>query len=127
MDLSYLCVLIAVFLPYFFTAYAKFSKSGYDNRAPRTYLENLQGKRKRAYWAALNSFESFAPFAAGVIIAHLLNAPHKIISLLALCFISCRIAYGLLYVADKPKERSLVWAAGFTCVLAIFAVAFLSG
>ena len=70
MSTAYWCVLAAALLPYAFTGLAKFSgPRRYDNHAPRDYLDKLDGWRKRAHWAQLNSFEAFAPFAAGVIIA----------------------------------------------------------
>ena len=47
--------------------FAKWRK-GYDNRAPRAGIEQLTPRQQRAYWAHLNAFEAFPPFAAAVII-----------------------------------------------------------
>ena len=77
MTLAYWMVLAAAFVPYMGTAYAKFSDGGaktYDNRAPRVQMETLPLKRRRGYWAQLNGFEAFPPFAAAVIVAHLAGA-----------------------------------------------------
>ncbi|MEA3154552.1 MAG: hypothetical protein QOK44_2141, partial [Betaproteobacteria bacterium] len=80
MTLAYWMILVAALLPYIGAAYAKFSGGGgktYDNRAPRANVDSLPPQRQRAYWAQLNGFEAFPPFAAGVIVAHLAGAPQS--------------------------------------------------
>jgi uncharacterized MAPEG superfamily protein len=57
-----------------------------------------------------------------VIIAHLAQGPQDWIDALALTYIGLRLAYGVLYIADKPALRSLVWAAGLGCVVGLFVV-----
>jgi len=124
MTLAYACLLIAIFLPYFYTGYAKFAGPGFTNKDARPFLEALEGKRKRAYWAHLNQFESFAPFAIGVLLAHQRHAPQHLIDGLAAGFIVFRIAYFFFYLADKCSLRSLVWLGGFLCVLGLFVISF---
>ena len=119
-DISFLCVLIAAFLPYIFVGYAKFFTKGYDNSNPRGFLEKLEGRAKRANAAHLNSFEAFPAFAAAVIIAHLAAVSPSTITLLSVLFILFRIIYGLCYIFDKSSLRSLVWFGGFLCVIALF-------
>ncbi len=127
MTLAYWCVLIAALMPYVFTAIAKFSGPGFSddsNRAPREFLDKLDGARKRAHWAQLNSFEAFPAFAAAVIIAHLTGgAAQGTIDALAVAFILIRSAYGYLYLQDIAKLRTPVWAAGLACVIALFIAA----
>ena len=122
MTLAYWCVLAAAVLPYLFTGLAKTS-AGYDNRAPRRWLEGVEGWRRRAHWAQLNSFEAFPPFAAAVIIAHQAGARGAATDALAAAFVVLRLGYGMLYVADRPAARSLVWTAAFGCVLGLFGLA----
>jgi uncharacterized MAPEG superfamily protein len=122
MTLAYLCVLIAAMMPYLWVGIAKYPLRQFDNRAPRDYEARLTGYRQRAYWAQLNSLEAFPPFAAAVVIAHQLEAPQGGVDALALAFVALRIAYGLLYVADRPTLRSLAWTAGFACVFALFLI-----
>jgi uncharacterized MAPEG superfamily protein len=38
-------------------------------------------------------------------------------------FIAARVAYGLLYIADRPTLRSVVWTVGFACVVGMFIAA----
>ena len=119
MATSYACVLIAALLPYITVAMAKM-QPGFDNKAPRPWLEHLAGWRKRAYWAHQNSFEAFPPFAAGVIIAHLAQVPQGRIELLAIGFVVARIAYVAAYIADTAALRSVIWFIGVLCVLGLF-------
>ncbi len=121
MSTAYWCVLAAALLPYAFTGLAKFSgPRRYDNHAPRDYLDRLKGWRKRAHWAQLNSFEAFAPFAAGVIIAQQSAVAQDRIDALAVAFVALRVVYGALYVLDRPLLRSAAWALAFGCTIGLF-------
>lgn len=126
MTLAYWMILAAAVVPYFATVYAKLSGGGaktYDNHAPRAQVDSLPPPRQRAYWAQLNGFEAFAPFAAGVIVAHLAGASQSWINSLAMTFVVLRLIYTALYICDKPTARSLVWTAGFACVVGLFVAA----
>ncbi len=123
MTLAYWCVLIAALLPYLLVSAAKFAGGRYDNHAPREFLDKQDGWRKRASWAQLNSFEAFPPFAAAVIIAHQLQADQATVDIIALGFVICRGLYGICYIFDKATPRSLVWALGMGCTVALFIVA----
>ncbi|WP_295680688.1 MAPEG family protein [uncultured Nevskia sp.] len=122
MTTAYWCVLIAAYLPLAWTGMAKFGAGGkdFDNAAPRVMLAKLDGWRQRANWAQLNGFEAFPPFAAAVIIAHLLAVPQARIDLLAMAFIAARVVYGILYLANLPSLRSLAWMIATGCVVALF-------
>ncbi|MCI0356108.1 MAG: MAPEG family protein, partial [Acidobacteria bacterium] len=106
-----------------FTGLAKFTGGRFNNRRPREFLDQLEGWRKRAHWTQLNGFEAFPPFAAAVIIAHVLKAPQATVDQLAIAYIVLRLAYGGLYLADVHWARSLVWFAGFGCVVGLFVAA----
>jgi len=124
MTLAYWCVLIAALLPYLFTGFAKFGKLGsYDNRAPREFLGRLDGWRKRADWAQMNTFEAFPFFAAAVIIAHLAGgARQSVIDGLAVAWVVLRLLYGAAYILDKATLRSLLWTGALGCAVALFIV-----
>lgn len=123
MTIAYWCILIAAILPYIFVSFAKASRACYDNCNPREHCEKLQGWRKRAYWAHLNGFEAFAPFAVAVLIAQHSFVDQITIDSLAVTFISARILHGILYIYNKAALRSLVWVIGFICVIALFLLA----
>jgi uncharacterized MAPEG superfamily protein len=119
MTTAYWCVLAGALLPYLFTTLAK-AQPRYDNRAPREWLERLEGWRKRAHWAQLNSFEAFPAFAAAVIVAHLTAAPQARVDLLALAWVGLRFAYGMLYIGGHAALRTLAWTLALGCVVALF-------
>lgn len=125
MTLAYWMVLACAILPYLTVAVAK-ARPDYDNAAPRIQLAAAQGPRLRAWWAHLNHFEAFPPFAAGVIIAHLAHARQESIDVLAVTFVALRVLYSVLYVADRATARSVVWIAGFGCMTGLFAIAALA-
>jgi uncharacterized MAPEG superfamily protein len=120
MDFSFWCVLIAILLPIGWSAAAKAGDADFDNARPREYLASLRGWRQRANWAQQNAWEALAPFAAAVLVAHHTGVPAGRLNLLAGVFIAARILHGLLYVADRPTLRSVVWTAGFLCVVLLF-------
>ena len=112
-------VLIAALLPYAAIGYAKWRKD-YDNHAPRAGIERLTPAQQRAYWAHLNAFEAFPPFAAAVIIAHLAHVSQPVINGFAIGFVAARIAHVFLYVGDQATARSVAWAVGMFCMIALF-------
>ena len=124
MTVAYWCVLVAVVLPIVWAAAAKGGGEGFSNARPREYLLALSGWRARANWAQVNSYETFPPFAAGVIIAQATgNAAQVTVDTLALLFIATRILYGLLYIADRSTLRSLVWLTGFGATIGLYVAA----
>ncbi len=126
MTLAYWMILAAAVVPYIATVYAKLSGGGaatYDNSAPRAQVDSLPPKRRRAYWAQLNGFEAFPPFAAAVIVAHIAGAAQPWIDSLAATFVTLRLIYTALYIYDKPTARSLIWTAAFACVVGLFVAA----
>lgn len=126
MTLAHLCIALAIGTPYIFTGIAKFSRSGYtpaSNRSPRDWLAELDGFRKRAHFAQLNSFEVVPAFAAAVLVAQQVRAASQpTIDGLAVAFLVSRLLYGVCYVADWAVPRSLLWFAGMGCIVGLFVV-----
>ena len=120
MTIALWCVLAAGVLPYLATVIAKLGGARYDNRDPRAWLERQSGWRRRADNAQRNGFEALPLFAAGVLAAHLVNAPQGRIDLLALVFIAARIAYLACYLANLHYVRSMTWFAGFVATVLLF-------
>ena len=124
MTIAYWCVLLVVLLPLVWASVAKFGVKGYDNRHPRPFMEkHLTGIHQRANWAQANSYESFPPFAAAVIICHLVGVSQGLIDGLAIVFLFARIGHGVAYIKDKATIRSIVWTIGFFCVVGLFLAA----
>lgn len=122
MTFAYWCVLMAALMPLLWAGAAK-SRRDFDNATPRDWLAGLDGWRRRANAAQMNSWEAFAPFAAAVIIAHLAGASQGSINALAGLFVAARLAYGLLYIANWPGLRTLAWLTGYGCVIGLFVAA----
>lgn len=122
MTVAYWCVFTAILLPLFFTGIAKFTGryGPKANLAPREYLDSLEGFRKRANWAQLNTLESIPSFMAAVIIAHQVGGDQSMIDTLAVSYIVLRVIYGLFYIANKGLLRTLAWTAALACILALF-------
>lgn len=120
MTIAYWCVLFMGLFPYVAAGIAKKGFEGYDNGIPRQWLAKQTGFRARANAAQANLFESLPFFFAAVIIASIANAPQSRVDLLAIGFVTARIAYLICYVADWPTTRSIVWLAGLACVVSIF-------
>jgi uncharacterized MAPEG superfamily protein len=88
----------------------------YVDPAPRPVP--LWGKRAdRAY---LNAVESFAPFAALVIVAHLLGKADAMTAFWAACFFWLRLTHAVVYMLGIPYIRTLVFTLGFVAVAGIF-------
>lgn len=126
MTLAHICIALAIGTPYVFTSIAKFSRPGFtsaQNHNPRDWLAQLDGYRKRAHFAQLNSFEAVPAFCAAVLVAHQVGtAEQSTIDAIAVAFVVSRLLYGAFYVADRAALRSLVWFAGMGCIAALFAV-----
>jgi len=126
MSTAYWCVLIAALLPYLWIAVAK-ARPGYNNRNPRAWVAKSDNYLvQRANAAHLNAFESFAPFAAGVVLAQLAGVEAATVNTLSIAFVVFRVLHGVLYVGDKPLLRSLSWLGGFACVAALIVLAALT-
>ncbi len=96
---------------------------GYDNRHPRDQQASLEGWGRRAAAAHANGFESFAPFAAAVITAHLVQADAHWTAILAITHVAARTVYPAVYIAGIHVLRSAVWSVGFGATVGIFVLA----
>ena len=120
----YLWCIVAAWLVVYCTklpvAVAMQRAGGYDNRMPRVQQARLEGWGARSVAAHQNGFESFAPFAAAVLVAHLGGGPERVIDLLAITFVVARVGYVFCYLADWASLRSAVWSVGFLVTFALF-------
>ncbi|THD47749.1 MAG: hypothetical protein E7774_04190 [Bradyrhizobium sp.] len=116
MTVAFWCILAAALLPY--VAFAKVS--GLEQRTPRIAATALEGLSARANGAHLNAFEAFAPFAAAVIVSHIVEGASGTVDALAIAFIVVRLAHMAFYLLDRPPLRSACFGIGFLLVIAIF-------
>jgi len=128
---AYWCVLIAALLPLLCAWMAKkpgFGKSrkagGYDNDDPRGWLARQEGFSARANAAQANTFEALPFFIGAVIIAHQLGAPQARLDILALLFITLRVIYVAMYVANLATVRSIIWVLALLVNIGILFVGY---
>lgn len=117
---AYWCIVAAALLPYVWAGIAKTRTKGYDNRDPRGWMLRQNDARvHRANGAQANAFEAFPAFAASVVLAQLSGVAADRVALLAVVFVVMRVMHGVFYVTDRPRARSLAWAGGIACVVAL--------
>ncbi len=75
---------------------------------------------KRADRAYLNAVETFAPFAALVIIAQLAGKANAMTAFWAMSFFWIRVAHAVVYLLAVPYVRTLLFTLGFVSVAGIF-------
>lgn len=127
MTIAEACILVACLLPLVCAWTAKSRglgkprrDGGFDNHSPRQWLASLEGWQARANAAQLNSFEALPIFIAGVLVAEHLQASQPLIDGLAAAFVAARIGYIGAYLADWANVRSVLWALGLACCIALF-------
>lgn len=127
MTIAYWCILLACLLPWFSVGYAKFlgpkaSFKEFDNKAPRDYLLQLESDRKRAVWAEKNTYEALPLFIASVLVAHQAGADPYLINVLSILFVTLRVIYIGLYIANLSTLRTLFWGAAMGCCVGMFLI-----
>jgi len=91
---------------------------------PPNYVD--PAPRKVPLWALranrvhLNAVESFAPFAALVIVAHLAGKLNDTTAILAAAYFWLRVAHAGVYWLGLPYVRTIVFTLGFLCVAGLF-------
>jgi uncharacterized MAPEG superfamily protein len=75
---------------------------------------------KRADRAHINAVESFAPFAALVIIAHIAGKANAATAFWAMSFFWMRLAHAVVYLLGIPYVRTLIFTLGFVAVVGMF-------
>jgi len=122
-DLKYLAftaiLTASLWIPY---VVAQVATNGF--LAPENYVDPAQRPvplwGKRAERVYLNAVEVFAPFAALVIIAHVVGKANAMTAFWAMCFFWLRLAHAVAYLLGIPYVRTLVFTLGFVSVAGIF-------
>src|SRR5450755_1342458 len=75
---------------------------------------------KRADRAYLNAVETFAPFAALVIIAQIAGKADAMTAFWTACFFWLRLAHAVVYLLAVPYVRTLIFTLGFVAIVGLF-------
>jgi len=81
-----------------------------------TPLPDWAARAKKAHY---NAIENLAPFAAIVIIAHLMNISNEATAAAATAYFWLRVAHYLLYIPAVPFGRTLTFAGSWLAQLCI--------
>ncbi len=122
-DLAYLAwtalLTGALWLPYIGAQVMTNGFLGPDNyRDPTPRPVPLWGMR--ANRAHLNAIESFAPFAAIVLIAHVTGQANATTAVLCASFFWLRVAHAVIYLAAIPYLRTVVFTAAWIVEVLLF-------
>ena len=122
-------LLALVLLPYLVrvpVVMASQRMGGYDNHHPRMQQARLQGLGARANAAHYNSFEALQLYLAALLACVASGNTDALMGQLAWGYVGCRVAFIVLYLADRALWRSLVWLVGIVMVLTMLVRAALS-
>jgi uncharacterized MAPEG superfamily protein len=75
---------------------------------------------KRANRTYVNAVETFAPFAALVIVAHLAGKANAMTAFWATCYFWLRLAHALVFLLGFPLVRTVLFTLGYIAVAGIF-------
>lgn len=90
---------------------------------PENYLDPTQRPLpawgKRADRTYINAVETFAPFAALVIVAHLAGKAEAT-AFWAICYFWLRLAHAVVYLLGIPYVRTVIFTLGYVAIVGIF-------
>jgi uncharacterized MAPEG superfamily protein len=75
---------------------------------------------KRANRTYINAVETFAPFAALVIVAHLAGKANAMTAFWATCYFWLRLAHAGVFLLGLPLVRTVLFTLGYIAVAGIF-------
>ena len=75
---------------------------------------------RRADRTYMNAVETFAPFAALILVAHVAGKANGMTAFWAASFFWLRVAHAIVYLLAIPYIRTLIFTLGFVCVAGIF-------
>jgi uncharacterized MAPEG superfamily protein len=75
---------------------------------------------QRANRAHINAVETFAPFAALVILIQLTGKNSAMTAFWAMSYFWIRLAHAVVFIAAIPYIRTLLFVLGYVCVVGLF-------
>jgi uncharacterized MAPEG superfamily protein len=116
---SLLMATLLIYFPYIFVVVGRL-QAGFDMAAPRALFAKLPPFAQRAVWAHENSFETFMPFAAAVLLTLFAGVNDATVAIASLSFVVARFLYSICYIANFPLGRSLMFGVGTAATLTLF-------
>ena len=75
---------------------------------------------KRADRAYLNAVETFAPFAALVLLVQAMGKADAMTAFWTISYFWLRVAHAVVYLAGWPYIRTLIFVLGWICIVGLF-------
>ncbi|MBV1698962.1 MAG: MAPEG family protein [Hyphomicrobiales bacterium] len=75
---------------------------------------------QRANRAHINAVETFAPFAALVILIQLTQKNDSMTAFWAMSYFWIRLAHAVVYIAAIPYVRTILFVLGYVCIVGLF-------
>jgi uncharacterized MAPEG superfamily protein len=75
---------------------------------------------QRANRAHINAVETFAPFAALVILIQLTNKNDSMTTFWAMSYFWIRLAHAVVFIAAIPFIRTILFVLGYVCIVGLF-------
>jgi uncharacterized MAPEG superfamily protein len=75
---------------------------------------------QRANRAHINAVETFAPFAALVILIQLTQKNDSMTAFWAMSYFWIRVAHAVVFVAAIPYIRTILFVLGYVCIVGLF-------
>ncbi len=75
---------------------------------------------KRADRVYMNAVETFAPFAALVLVIQVAGKNNSMTAFWTMSFFWLRVAHAVVYLAALPYIRTLIFVLGYVCVIGLF-------
>ncbi|HKM87743.1 MAG TPA: MAPEG family protein [Xanthobacteraceae bacterium] len=75
---------------------------------------------KRADRLYLNAVETFAPFAALVVLIQLAGKNDSMTAFWAMSYFWLRAAHAVVYLAAIPFVRTIIFVLGYVCIIGLF-------
>jgi uncharacterized MAPEG superfamily protein len=91
---------------------------------PMNYVDPAQRSvplwGQRANRAHINAVETFAPFAALVILIQLTGKTNPMTAFWAMSYFWLRLAHAIVFLVAIPYLRTLIFVLGYVCVVGLF-------
>ncbi|KAI8866184.1 hypothetical protein GQ42DRAFT_165664 [Ramicandelaber brevisporus] len=100
---------------------------GLDNNYPREQKKLVTGLAARLQALHENTLESFAGYAAAILVARITNVPLDIQTNFSLYIVLGRLLYAATYVFDLGTPRSIAYVSCSTAALALYGYSLLPG
>ena len=75
---------------------------------------------QRANRAHINAVETFAPFAALVILIQLTQKNDSMTAFWAMSYFWIRLAHAIVFIAAIPYIRTILFVLGYVCIVGLF-------